>query len=78
MKIKEYSNQDKLSVLSKAYITPKGIACLMEIGIGSARDIYRQFIFEHTLFENRIPTAMFVKEMHIDERRIQKYAQLGL
>lgn len=78
MRRKEYSNQEKLVTLSKAYINPKGIACLLEIGLRPAQEIHDNFVANHNLFQDRIPTSLFVKEMGIDEKRIQKYADMGL
>lgn len=71
------SNQEKLKVLGKSYLTNRDIAILLDIGINQAPAIRREFLAKHPrLFRGRIPTDLFVKEYEINEKRIIKFADL--
>lgn len=69
------TNGDKLRCLQKSYLRNKDIAVLMEVGINKASRIKHDFLAKHPTLE-RVPTDLFVKENHINEERIIRYASM--
>lgn len=81
MKLKVYSNKEKLEVLAKTYLTNKDIQVLCDCGLASAIEIrkaYKEYAVRNNIYDfDKVATEDFVEFKHINVKHIEKYARMG-